>query len=132
MPHQLRSAGSESALTAAGAEEDRDEKGGGAEEGPCLPGLNRSDTVRVVRLMELASEASAATSAATATASQFLRASTTFGCGASGTAAALDTAARDAVLAFKLGMQLRRDRSEYLQIGAGGKFVENPMTDMIA
>ena len=99
-----------------GAGEDGDgSKEQEAADGPRLPGLSRPDTLRVVRLMALASEASAAASAATATASQFLRAGDSFGSGTSGggsSSAALDGVARDAVLAFKLGMQLRRDSSE--------------------
>lgn len=85
-----------------------------AADGPRLPGLSRADTLRVVRLITLASEASSTASAATATASQFLRAGNSFGGGSGGgsSSAALDTAARDAVLAFKLGMQLRGDGSE--------------------
>lgn len=81
-----------------------------AETGPTLPGLSRSDSLRVLRLVQLAVEAAAG--AAGGTAAQFLSSAGPSGGVGSGSrgggqAAALDAAPRRAVLALRLGMLLQ-------------------------
>jgi hypothetical protein len=80
--------------------------------GPTLPGLSRPDSLRVLRLVQLAVEAAAG--AAGGTAAQFLSSGSPSGGGGGHggggdgqTAAALDAAARRAVLAMQLCMLLR-------------------------
>lgn len=91
--------------------------------GPCLPGLIRPDSLRVLQLAQLAAEAAAGSAGGTA--AQFV--SGGGGGGSSvrsggGQAAALDAAARRAVLALQLGTLqngvAQEQQHHQLQVGA--------------